>query len=118
MNNNTQPVVILTKWYDFVLWMTQKVQNYPKSYKYTLGDRIQTQMLDILEMFVVAQYNKDQRKQTLRHINIAIERLRYLIRLSKDLHCLSMAHYEFAAKQLLELGKMVGGWEKQNAKAI
>lgn len=65
-------------------------------------------MLDILEMFVVAQYNKEQRKQTLRHINIAIERLRYLIRLSKDLHCLSMAHYEFAVKQMLELGKM--GW--------
>jgi hypothetical protein len=39
-----------------------------------------------------------------------VNRLRYLVRMSKDLKVLSSGSYEFAAKGLDEIGRMTGGW--------
>ena len=46
-------------------------------------------------------------------VNLKLERLRYLIRMSKDLQLLSLHKYEYVAREMNEVGAMLGGWLKQ-----
>jgi hypothetical protein len=41
-----------------------------------------------------------------------LEILRFQMRLAKDLQCLKVESYGFAAKAIDEIGKLVGGWLK------
>ena len=98
--------------YNLIVWFSPKLSNYPKKYKYTLGDRILSIKLDILERIIEAKYTSRKKEYFLRQANILLEKLRFLIRLSKDLNCISIKQYEETSKRINEIGKMVGGWEK------
>lgn len=107
-------IKILPMVYDSILWMAPKIVNYPKKYKFSIGDRIINTQLELIDQIIDAKYaTSGKKKHFLRKANLLLEKLRYLIRLSKDLHCLSLKAYEFISKQLNEIGKMVGGWENQ-----
>jgi len=106
----------LPKIYDLIVWFSPKITLFPKKYKYTLGDRLTSSMLSILEGIIEARYSK-KKEHFLRHCNLEIEKLRFLIRLSRDLQCLETNSYEYATTKLEEIGRMVGGWEKYS-KAI
>ena len=100
--------------YDLILWYAPKIAHYPKKYKYTLGDRITALQLEFLEQIIEAKYTSGGKKwYFLRKANLLLEKLRYMVRLSKDLQCISLKAYEHASKNINEIGKMVGGWEKQ-----
>lgn len=106
-------ISILPKLYDLILWYAPKISLYPKKYKYTLGDRITTIQLDILESIIDAKYTSGKKKgHFLRRTNLNIEKLRFMVRLSKDLECISLPQYEYAADKINEIGRMVGGWER------
>ena len=47
-------------------------------------------------------------------VNRGVEKLCILIRLASDLRCMDVRRYEFAARALDEIGRMVGGWIKAN----
>lgn len=108
---NVAPV--LEKMYQFMLWLLPTVDKFPRSQKFSLGERIQTTALDVLEGLVEASYRRD-RQQILGQANMSLEKLRILLRLSTDLRCMDMHRYEFAARALDEIGRMVGGWIKSN----
>src|SRR5207302_6373162 len=40
--------VVVGKAYDFVLWLLPKVENFPKAHRFTVGDRLTMQGLDLL----------------------------------------------------------------------
>lgn len=106
-------IEILPKLYDLILWFAQKISLYPRKFKYTLGDRIINLHLDILESVIEAKYTGGRKKgHYLRRTNLNLEKLRYMVRISKDLQCISISQYEYAAKYINEIGQMVGGWEK------
>ena len=108
-----QEIQILPKLYDLILWFSQKISLYPRKFKYSLGDRITNLQLDILESVIEAKYTDGKRKSHyLRRTNLDLEKLRFMVRISKDLQCISISQYEYAAKQINEIGQMVGGWEK------
>jgi hypothetical protein len=108
-------VEVLPLVYDLVVWYARQVPQYPKAFKYTLGERILDTLLDVLERLVEAQYSgKGQKGGSLRRANLSLEKLRYLFRLSKDLQCLSLREYEFAARAVVEIGRRIGGWQRHN----
>ncbi len=85
----TKEVDAITKLYDFILWMIPKLEKYPRSQKFLLADRIENLILDILELLIDAAYSK-RKNEVLRAANLKLEKLRYLIRLSKDLKFLNI----------------------------
>lgn len=103
---------IVTKAYDFSLWLLPRVQDFPRSARFILGDRLIVTMLDILDGVVVASHRRDKRA-VLEDVSANLDRLRILIRLSHDLKLLNLKRYEHAAGALTELGAMLGGWLKQ-----
>ena len=99
----------LEKTYRFLLWVVPALEKFPRSQRFLLGDRIETTALAVLEGLVEATYSR-QVETTLRQVNLALERLRFLFRLSKDLHYLDLKRYEYVAREIDEIGRLVGGW--------
>jgi hypothetical protein len=65
-------VEVLPLVYDLVVWYARQVPQYPKAFKYTLGERILDTLLDVLERLVEAQYSgKGQKGGSLRRANLS-----------------------------------------------
>ena len=106
---------VVTRTYDLTLWLLPQVARFRRSHRFTLGDRLETLVLDILEHLVEAQY-RSKKLNILYDTNIALERLRFMVRLAKDLKLLSVRRYEFAVSAIDEIGTLLGGWIKQQQK--
>ncbi len=102
---------MVEKAYDFTLWLLPKVEKFPRSYRFTVGERIVFTDLDLLMTLVEAAYSK-QKSGFLSEAGKKTNLLRYLMRLSKDLKLLSTKSYAFAVERVEEIGRMVGGWAK------
>lgn len=100
--------------FQFVVWLTDKVEKFPRSHKFTVGDRIQTQALVLLELVVEATYTRD-RAGILRQAQLRIEQLRFLFRLCDEMKLISHGAYEHAARSLDSIGRGIGGWSKAHA---
>ena len=81
-----------------------------------LGERIERNLYDLLEILSRAKYTK-HRQELLAQANLLLEILRFQMRLAKDLQCLKVERYGFAAKAIDEIGKLVGGWLTSSGKA-
>ncbi|MBI4742936.1 MAG: diversity-generating retroelement protein Avd [Betaproteobacteria bacterium] len=101
----------LEKWYQFLRWLVPTVEKFPRTQKFTLGDRIQSGALDVLERLIEATYSR-QATPLLAAANLGLEKLRFLFRLASDLRLLDLRRYEFAARAIDEVGRLVGGWLK------
>jgi len=101
--------IAVTKVYDFVLWLLPKVENFPRAHRFTVGERLSTDGLELLTTLVEAAYSRDK-DELLQRANRKINSTRYLLRLAKDLKLMSMDAYGFSAEKLDEIGRMVGGW--------
>ena len=100
---------VFHRFYSLTGWLLDRVEKYPKSARFTFGQRICDTAIGVIEAIVRAAYGR-RRKENLDAANTDIEVLRVLLRLSKDRHYISPDQYEFAVGELLEIGKMIGGW--------
>ena len=108
-DNSRQTGPALEHMQRFLLWLVPTVEKFPRSQKFTLGDRIQSTALDVLERLIEATYTRSRAK-TLQAANLGVEKLRILFRLATDLRVLDLRRYEFAARSLDEIGRLIGGW--------
>jgi hypothetical protein len=108
--------VAVGKAYDFVLWLLPKVENFPRTHRFTVGERLTTHGLDLLTALVEAAYAR-QKGELLEQASRKVNSTRYLLRMAKDLKLMSIDAYGFSAEKLDEIGRMVGGWSKAAARS-
>ena len=109
-------MLLITKVYDLVVWSCRHVAKFPRSHRFTLGDRLEVRLYEVLEMLIRAKYTRD-RRALLRALNVELELLRFQFRIAKDLQCLSVESYGYAARSVDEVGRLLGGWIKQGEAA-
>jgi hypothetical protein len=109
-----QPPTVLVKWYDWLRWLLDRVDSFPKSQRFIFGTRFADRAIGVLELLVEAAYSSEKQSLLVR-ANREIEVLRWLVRLAKDRKLSTERQYLFACKGLAECGRMVGGWLKQSA---
>jgi len=102
-------LAVITKTYDLILWSCNHTSRFPRNHRFVLGDRIERNLYGLLETLIAAKYTKDRRR-LLEDANLSLEILRFQMRLAKDLQCLKVESYAFAAKSIDEVGRLVGGW--------
>ncbi len=105
----TEELIVITKAYDLILWSCHHTGKFPRNHRFVLGERIERNLYDLLEILIRAKYTR-QRQELLEQANLVLEILRFQIRLAKDLQCLKVESYGFAALSIDEIGKLVGGW--------
>jgi hypothetical protein len=109
---NTEELPIIVRWMQFLEWLLPTTEKFPKRVRFTFADRINNLALDIIEQLVEAQYRSDK-LPLLNQINRQLERLRILLRLCHGLEYLPHRSYEYAIREINEVGSMLGGWIKQ-----
>ena len=111
-----QTGVALEACYRLLLWLVPTLEKFPRSQKFLLGDRLQSQALAVLDHLIAATYLPAQRAQHLRAANLALEQMRFGFRLAHDLHHLDMPRYQHAARMTDEVGRLVDGWLRSGAR--
>lgn len=104
---------IFVKWFDITDWILDTVEKFPKSVRFTISGRISNLTLDVMESIVEAIYTKD-RSYILDRINLYIEKLRVMFRITYKRKYISARQYEYISALLNETGKMTGGWKKNS----
>jgi 23S rRNA-intervening sequence protein len=99
----------LERGYQFLAWLVPTLDKFPRRQKFLLGDRIENTALDVLEGLVEATYTRN-RGRILEAVNLKLDKLRFLFRLSAELQLLDQRRYEHASRGIDEIGRLVGGW--------
>ena len=75
-----------------------------RNHRFVLRERIERNLYDLLEILIRAKYTRN-RQELLDQANLVLEILRLQMRLAKDLQCLKVESYGFAAKAIDKIGK-------------
>lgn len=111
-SDNFQDLPVFVKWTDFLKWLLHATEKFPKKVRFTFSDRINNLALSVVEELVEARYSGNKRA-ILRSANLRLEKLRMLLRISYESRFLSKDAYKHGMYSLNEVGKMLGGWIKQ-----
>lgn len=71
----------VAKAYDFVLWLLPKVEDFPRAYRFTVGERLTSQGLELMTTLVEAAYSREK-EDLLQQASRRINSTRYLLRLA------------------------------------
>lgn len=104
------PVPAVSLCMDLLAWMIPLLHKLPRDHRFTLGDRLETRMLDLLEDLLRATYDRRRRSESLREANLKLDVLRHLWRLCRQLNLTSARRYEHGSRLLVGIGEQVGGW--------
>lgn len=85
----------------------------PKKSRYTLGDKIDSRFVVVLELLYTASYqNAIQKIPTLERALTGVDTLKFLLRIAWELHVFDDKKYATLSEGLDESGRQVGGWLK------
>lgn len=109
MNYNELPVYKAT--YDLFLEIFRFTKNFNKEYKYTVGESIKNETLDLI-MLIYRANSKRNRKELIQEAREKVEVIRLYIRLMKDLQQISIKRFVQVNIQLENVSKQLTGWKK------
>lgn len=83
---------------------------FPKQERYTLGQKIENTILEVLELTLSASHTGIYKNEILRKTNNKIDLLKYLFRLAHETESIKMKNYLILEEAIIEIGKIIGGW--------
>lgn len=104
-------LVIEDKCREMLMYGYQAIKQFPKHEKHVLGAEIRLSMLQ-LQRLIVTAFKRYHKKTTLTDLDIELAILKRRVRLAKDLRYLDLKKYQIWVGQLVEIGKIIGGWIK------
>lgn len=106
---------IFIKWHEFVSWLFLTTEKFPKKARFTLSERLNNLGLDMVEDLVEARYSKEKLR-ILNRSNLRLEKIRILLRICYEQKFLPHNSYKHGMYLLNEIGSMLGGWLRQQAR--
>jgi hypothetical protein len=95
--------------HELLLWLIPQIDKFPRVRRFTLGERLESAMLEVLELSVEAAYTHNKRA-ALQRANLRLEVAKHLWRLALELQTVAMRQYEHGTRLMDELGRQLGGW--------
>lgn len=111
MDNNQKELEIITKTFEFMKYLVERTEKFPKSQRFIIGKKIQDLIIEIFEKLIEARYTKN-RFPLLKETNLALEKLRYFLRLACEMKYISINQFNFTSQNLMNIGSQIGGWIK------
>jgi hypothetical protein len=100
----------------YIIWYGY-YQILPKIHKHSLGQRIDTLFVEIMEYIAIASFLSKEEKQP--YIKVAIRKidtLRVLLMVLWETKSIDNKKYTILSIKIEEIGKMLGGWNGQYIK--
>jgi len=101
--------------YSLALDTNRAVVKFPRHQRPGLGRRLEEAAFELLAALVKARYLQatDPAKAALLvQASQALDTLRILVRMAKDLEHLPLKRYEELSRTMRDVGRMLGGWQK------
>jgi len=102
---------IFSKTYDFVAWLIPLTVKFPRHQRFVMASAVQREALRFQELLIEAVHQPPP-VDHLRAADGELDKLRTHLRLCRDLTLISPGQYEHAARALVEIGRLLGGWQK------
>ena len=107
-------LVILSRCFDLLTWLVPKSESFPKVHRHSVVQRMLDSALDFQELlFSARKATAAARRQRLQDADGRLDQLRLYLRLAHHWHWLNDGQYEHVSRQVAELGRLLGGWMKQ-----
>ena len=104
---------IFTLLTELTSWSLDRTAAFPKSHRFTFGERLDSLALDSLELCLEAINLPPAGKRVpLQKLNLNLEKLRVFWRLVCDRKWISLQQLAFVVSKIDEMGRMGGGWIK------
>lgn len=107
---------IFTRTYDLLLWLLPATIRFPRQQRFVLAEALQRTALDFQEWLIEANLAGETRP-ALRQADVSLTKLRFYLRLCRDLELLSLGQYEHVGRMVSEIGRLLGGWMKSSQAA-
>ena len=111
-----QELKVIQDFYDFMLWLIQHTEKFPRHHRYSLGIAMENRLQHILELLLRAKYTRDK-ASFLNDANMELEVLRFQVRLANDLKALPHKSHGHAAQVMQGIGAQIGGWLASKGRA-
>ena len=95
--------------HDLIRWLVPQLDKFPRNRRFTLGERLEQALLEVLELLVEAAWTQ-AKKAALQRANLRLEMARHLWRLAHELETISTKRYEHGARLMNDVGRQIGGW--------
>jgi hypothetical protein len=102
--------------YKMTLEIFRATDQFPRAYKYSLGQELKQNATHFLDL-VVAANTKTRKLETLEDARILLERVRIHLRLACDLKILGLKHFEALNRAIEDISKQLSGWTEWAKKA-
>jgi len=100
---------IFSRTYDLLRWLIPATTKFPRQQRFVLAEALQRTVLRFQERLIEAVYASNP-MPVLRQADVDLVKLRFYLRLCKDLKLLSIGQYEHVARMVDEVGRLLGGW--------
>ena len=108
----TIPQVILKEKEVYQLWLLLH-RNFPRTERFGIGQKIEQNFLDILELSFASSYLPPNQKVILLSKNISrLDILKFFLQLAWESKLIPTDKYADISEKLNEIGRMLGGWKK------
>jgi len=109
-------IPVFQKLYDLYKLFYLTILDFPKKDRYTLGQRVENTTLALLEDIIMAsQSSKLEKLPILQKASVKLDVLKVLVRCCKDLKIIDNKKYLIFESQIIEIGRMLGGWIKASS---
>jgi len=110
-----QHLPIYKQTYDMLLRTMIATKDFPREYKFTLGQKIKDELIELVVMIYRANSAIDK-KEHIESIMERIQAIQLLMRLSHDMKILPRRHYAALAQMTDDLGRQAQGWLKSSGR--
>ena len=106
---------VFKKSYDLLLLLISLSANLPKSYKYTLGERLQLEATEMIINIYKSNTAVDKQEHILKSRE-HLEAIRLLVRVLHDTKQINLRRMIFLNSLIEEISKQLVGWQKHFSK--
>lgn len=111
MTTTDADIPILKKSYDLYRTFNDYRKLVPKSDRFTIYERSENAILDMVECILEAGYSKSSDKAAiLERASMKLNLLRFFVRLMKETRSIDTKKYTALQAHIDEIGRMLGGW--------
>jgi hypothetical protein len=112
-NKPNQLLVVINDCHQLLAWIVPQLDHFPRNRRFTLGEKLEMLLLEVLEYLLEAVYQKgDYKLQLLIRTNRELVVARHLWRLGFELKSCSFKAYNHGAGLMTGFGRQIGGWCK------
>ena len=99
--------------YELLELVTRKTKNFPRDFKYSLGDKIRNECIELV-VFIYKANSTPNRQQFLQQILEKIQVIELMLRLSKDLRLFNVDSFSETVVLTDSLARQTQGWLKHS----